>query len=457
MKTVKNIGFIITLLCAFAACRETALEDFTPVETSAVQVSAGTTIKNVTKTNESLTVTVGLTLSGHASKAFEVGLRVNQDTVLKQLEAGTLKDVSAVSAAAVQIDNVAKVSYGSDVAEFRIAITRTEVERHFGKKIAIGYSLNDASKENNIDEKNSVGIVILNTAELLTVEDIHYLSFQTGGDIVTARDRQNYNSSSGGISIPLTVNLASFPGNAFSIDIVTDLDTVQRMVTAGTLPPNTVALPEDRFTVDDKLSFRSNASQATFAVDVPWSTINENEGKLLAVVVRLRNPSLHIVDPAKSFTTILIDCDNVLEEDVTNLGVFSVNRDNGGGPDAAEGSKKMVDNNFTSKFLQPDFTGDLVCMLVFPEPQKIGAYTLTSGNDAQQRDPNEWELQASNDGVNWTTIDSRRNETFANRLMTRRFNIAYPVAYTHYRLNITSIVGGTNLFQITEWRMIKVR
>jgi len=457
MKTLRNISCILATVVALASCQEAALEDFNLQAGKSIQVETGNIAGEISKTNEFMTIPVSLKLSGNATKAFEVTLSINQDTLEKMAVEGKLDNTIVISSSALQIDNVAKVDFGSDVAQFKITVARTEVERHFGKQIAIGYSLDDAGKNNVVNQEQKIGVIILNTNDFLTPEDIHYISFQTGGDIIQARDRQNYNSSSGGISIPLTLNLASFPGNPFTVDIVTDSDTITDMVAEGILPPTTVALQEDDFSTSTKVGFKSNASEASFSLDIPWSVINNNLGKHLAIVVRLKNPSLHILNEEKSFTTILIDCDNVLEEDVTHLGVFSVNRDNGNGPDGGEGSKKLVDNNIRTKFLQADFIGDLECKLVFDEPQKIGAYTLTSANDAQGRDPKDWQLQGSNDGINWTTIDRREGESFSGREMTRRFNISYPVSYTHYRLNITAIVGGTNLFQLAEWRMIKVR
>ncbi|MBE8721817.1 discoidin domain-containing protein [Sphingobacterium pedocola] len=457
MKIFKIFALTVTVAYTFVACQDANLEDFDLQGGKGVLVAASTSIGTIGKTNETLTIPVNLKLSGAASKAFEVSLQVNQDTVAKQILEGKLTDVTAISSGAILIDNVAKVNYGSDLAQFQITVARTEVEKYFGKKIAIGYTIDNVGKDNSVDQMQNTGIIVINTSELLTADDIHYISLQTGGNTIEAKDRQNYSSSSGGISIPLVASLASFPGSAFSVGIAVDSDTIQALIQDGTLPSNAMALQEGEFTITDKVTFPSNASEATFALDVPWTVINNNLGKQLAIVVRLEAPSLHILNTEKSFTTILIDCNNVLEEDVTHLGVFSVNRDNGGGPSANEGSLKMVDNNINNKFLQADFIGDLVCTLVFTEPQKIGAYTLTSADDADARDPKEWNLQGSNDGVNWTTVDSRSDELFNGRKLTRRFNVSYPTFYTHYRLNITAIKGGTNLFQLAEWRMIKVR
>lgn len=456
MKSIVNFGGIIVLMLGLSACSDTNLEDFDLQQNKPIQIAAGATQGTILKTNESLTIPITIGLSGAASKAFEVGLSINQDTVIKLIEAGTLTDVTAVSAAAILIDNVAKVKFGSDATQFNIVVARTEVEKHFGKKLAIGYSLQNPGKENFISSQESTGIIIIDTEEVLTIEDIHYISFSTGGGIIEARNRQNYESSSGGMTVPLTVHLASFPGNPFTIDVVTDADTIAQMIADGVLPANTVALQEEEFTISSRVSFPSNTSEAQFEVSIPWHVVNDNVDKQLALFIRLENPTLHVLNTDKNFITILIDSENVIEVDVTDLGEFSVNRDNNGGADHNEGSKKLVDGNLSSKFLQHDFVGDLQCLLVFDEPQKIGAYTFTSANDANTRDPNGWHLEASNDGENWTTIDTRSGEVFASRLMTRRFDIEFAAAYTHYRLNITSIVGGTNLFQMSEWRMIRI-
>ncbi len=447
--------FALLLVIMLDGCETKSLEDFSLQDNKLATVSAAGIAGEVQKTNESIIVPVSVKLNGNASKAFDVGLSVNQDTVQTLIQSGELTAVVAVAPAAITVPNVVKVSYGADSASFEITISRTEVEKYFGKQLALAYSLNDPTKGNIINSSNRTGIIILDTKELLTTADIHYLSIRTGGgEVLQVKNRQNYESTSGGMAIPIIVNLASFPSQAFSANIVSNVDTIAQMVTGGLLPPNTIALNAPSVTIPSRVQFPSNTSEAKFEIAVPWSVISANVDKQLAVLVRLSNPTLHVLDETKSDVVVLIDCENVIEIDVTNLGVFSVNRDNNSGADAGEGSKKMVDNNFTNKFLQQNFTGDLVCKLVFEEAQKIGAYTLTSGNDAQTRDPNAWNLQGSDDGENWTTIDSRVNEVFETRLLTRRFDVLYPIAFKQYRLNITSNVGSSN-FQITEWRMIR--
>ncbi|SEO32234.1 GH92 family glycosyl hydrolase [Actinacidiphila rubida] len=73
--------------------------------------------------------------------------------------------------------------------------------------------------------------------------------------------------------------------------------------------------------------------------------------------------------------------------------------------------------------------------------RKAAFYTLTSGATAGA-DPKSWQLQGSNDGSHWKTLDSRSGETFTDRLQTRPFEIADPGSFTSYRLVVTGNSGA---------------
>ena len=84
-------------------------------------------------------------------------------------------------------------------------------------------------------------------------------------------------------------------------------------------------------------------------------------------------------------------------------------------------------------------------------------FTITSGNDAGDRDPDQWEIQGSNDGTNWTTIfeyDDDGTSPFTARQQVIRYNgggddFDTPAAYSYFRYIVTSIVSGS-LHQINE-------
>ncbi len=253
------------------------------------------------------------------------------------------------------------------------------------------------------------------------------------------------------MTIPLGISLASFPGSAFTVEVVTSTDTIAQLIKAGTLPANTIGLTPEQYTIPSKVLVPSNAKSAGLEINVPWSVVNANLDKKLAVLVKLSSSTLHVLNPQKNYSIILIDSENVVEVDVTNQGEYFYSRDNG---NQNENAVKLIDNNYNSKFLLFDFV-DLELKLVYDEPQKIGAYTFTSGNDAQERDPAEWVLYGSNDGTTWEALDTRRTEVFNNRTETKRFNIQFPKAYKQFKLHIER-TRSSSLFQMAEWRMVRI-
>ncbi|MFB5946839.1 PKD domain-containing protein [Albibacterium profundi] len=181
----------------------------------------------------------------------------------------------------------------------------------------------------------------------------------------------------------------------------------------------------------------------------PVANIEVASGQFQDYTLRVKTPKGSIAEISKLLTDIGI------VRDVTDAGNLSVSRDNNGGPEAGEGSLKLVDNNTNTKFLQFDYVGDLWYQLEYFQPQVIGAYTFTSANDAQQRDPKNWTLQASNDGEEWVVLDTRTDEVFEDRFMTRIFTFDNTEAYLFYRVYVTE-VGSGGLFQLAEWRMLQL-
>ena len=79
----------------------------------------------------------------------------------------------------------------------------------------------------------------------------------------------------------------------------------------------------------------------------------------------------------------------------------------------------------------------------------VTSYGITSGNDSPVRDPKNWQLQASNDGMTWMTLDTRTGETFPNRLQMKIYPCTGTAAYSRFRFFVTAINAGTE-FQVEE-------
>jgi signal transduction histidine kinase len=87
-------------------------------------------------------------------------------------------------------------------------------------------------------------------------------------------------------------------------------------------------------------------------------------------------------------------------------------------------------------------------------PRKVvSSYALTSANDFQQRDPQDWRLLGSNDGgKTWATLDKRAGEIFSERHQRRVFSLADPKAFNLYRLQIDRVrnPASANCVQLAE-------
>jgi hypothetical protein len=83
-------------------------------------------------------------------------------------------------------------------------------------------------------------------------------------------------------------------------------------------------------------------------------------------------------------------------------------------------------------------------------------YDITSANDAPARDPKNWELQASNDGTRWTTLDKRTGEVFGERFQANRYPVNNRTAYRYYRLSLLSNSNGDSSsgFQLAELALL---
>ncbi|TMN90128.1 hypothetical protein CWB72_09380 [Pseudoalteromonas phenolica] len=112
-----------------------------------------------------------------------------------------------------------------------------------------------------------------------------------------------------------------------------------------------------------------------------------------------------------------------------------------------ETADKAFDDNQYSKWLTFEPTGWISYQ--FSTQQVVTGYSITSANDAQQRDPQDWQLQGSNDGLNWTDLDTQTNQSFASRYEKKQYSFNNQDAYTFIRLNVTAN-NGANILQLAE-------
>jgi len=116
-----------------------------------------------------------------------------------------------------------------------------------------------------------------------------------------------------------------------------------------------------------------------------------------------------------------------------------------------EDGSKGFDLDITTKWFAGD--GNALGWLAYQFPgttsHVVKSYSVTSGNDVPTRDPADWELQGSDDGTTWVTVDQRAAQAFAARRQTNSYTCANTTPYNWYRLLVTANSGGTSL-QLSE-------
>jgi hypothetical protein len=94
-----------------------------------------------------------------------------------------------------------------------------------------------------------------------------------------------------------------------------------------------------------------------------------------------------------------------------------------------------------SSWLQYQYPGSL--------QRVVTNYTLTTANDAPERDPADWALLGSNNGgATWVTLDTQAGQFFDQRYETRAFPIASPGPFNIYRLRIDSVADPASAIAV---------
>lgn len=172
-----------------------------------------------------------------------------------------------------------------------------------------------------------------------------------------------------------------------------------------------------------------------------------NHGHVLAYQVALEEPNLvdwlFNAEPVDIITELV---------DVTKLA----------GTSSAQGGKasNAFDDAIYTKWL--DFANDYSStrsswvQYHFPGNSYIVThYSITSANDFPQRDPKNWDILGSDNGSEWTVLDTRTNELFDNRFQKNTYSFANKTAYSYYRLQINSVFkpNEANCVQLSEFTL----
>jgi hypothetical protein len=121
-----------------------------------------------------------------------------------------------------------------------------------------------------------------------------------------------------------------------------------------------------------------------------------------------------------------------------------------------EAAWRAFDGRDDTKWLAFYNTAWLQATFADKKAYAVTSYSITSGNDAQDRDPDNWTLQGSNDGENWDILDTQVGQAglWTGRRQTVSFTLSNTTAYRMYRLDVTKIrTPSANIIQLSEVRL----
>jgi hypothetical protein len=182
--------------------------------------------------------------------------------------------------------------------------------------------------------------------------------------------------------------------------------------------------------------FDSEGLQASETV-IP-SGLNATTGRIYLDISGGRAPYDITWEDQKSIELTDTNTDNIISSGVT-WGHF---------PEFA------FDNNIFEKWLHA-VSEDAYIGYVFNGPTVVSRYKVTSADDVPERDPRNWQLQGSENGVDWITLDVENEHIFDDRFQEKTFLIDSPAAYTHYRFFVKNNYGDIAT-QIGELEFIGV-
>ena len=147
------------------------------------------------------------------------------------------------------------------------------------------------------------------------------------------------------------------------------------------------------------------------------------------------------------------DITTLFRGDITgNVSAVTSNGEAGGA------DTNLTDGLLTSKWQDNAATSWVVYDFGASVTETVRRYRLSSSADTPERDPMDWQFQGSQNGTDWTTLDTRTNESFATRGERREYKVGTTGAYRYYRLNITAnkTSGATAEIALAEFRVSSI-
>ncbi|MGY3054185.1 hypothetical protein ACVWYG_002391 [Pedobacter sp. UYEF25] len=310
-----NIGFLVIMLF-MASCKRELIskaivnQDLHNVSLTVDEMTKISDTTVATLDNDKLVIPVKISFSGASPQAFSVQLAGLTDTI------GTLISAGKLPAGTVALDQgqftlppVVDVAFGVKSVSFDLVVSRTFMELNYGKEVALAVKLIDPKKGNMLSPNKSTTIVLINTGMTIAPQNVHYVSFSDAGSIINVPGTIKYSMGSQNMSIPLALVLSGEAGASFTVEAVKNTDTLNTLLSNGTLQ-NTVLMAAKNFTTEvGKTTFAAGKNTASVNLLVNFKELMLIKGRKVALALTLSSPSKFQISPLKKTVVVVFEQD----------------------------------------------------------------------------------------------------------------------------------------------------
>lgn len=317
-KIITHIQFCLLAVTALfvVSCKSENLSDVIVKENSptvslslenSIVISNGT---NFTLDNSKMTVPVTINFTGAAPKAFTVQLSANTDTIAALISKGTLSaNTVALQAGEFALPPVVNVAFGVKSVTFDLVVSRTALEKKYGKDMAVAIKMTDPSKGNSMVPAKNTTLVVIKTAAAIAADAVHYIGFTAAGSQFMVPNGDNYSLGSQDMTIPLELSLTGMAEPEFTVDVAANNDTLNTLIANGTLK-NTALIDAKNYGLSTpKIKFPANKNTVLVNLTARIPALLAITGKKVAIALTLKNPSKYQISSVKHTIVVVIDPD----------------------------------------------------------------------------------------------------------------------------------------------------
>jgi hypothetical protein len=149
---------------------------------------------------------------------------------------------------------------------------------------------------------------------------------------------------------------------------------------------------------------------------------------------------------------LVVNPDSIYAQEIKDCAIVTARS----GSRISETAVKAIDNKVQTKWYTLQTRGTIWFQFQFCNnaAHAVNSYAITSANDMPLRDPRSLKLFGSNDGNNFTLLDSRDNVSFGSRFQMLTFDFSNSAQYNYYRFEFVANTGNDGV-QLSEIKLFE--